>query len=73
MTSTKLISHRFFNPDPFAIHVPLSHPTLRSVAAHCVPGERHLPVPAHSRDHYEEGIYGIDGVPTPVNLCIGGD
>jgi quercetin dioxygenase-like cupin family protein len=29
-----------------------------------VPGTRRLPVPAHSHDHYEETIYGIDGVLT---------
>ncbi|MGA2442377.1 MAG: cupin domain-containing protein [Tepidisphaeraceae bacterium] len=29
-----------------------------------VPGAQRLPVPAHSHDHYEETIYGIDGVMT---------
>jgi quercetin dioxygenase-like cupin family protein len=29
-----------------------------------VPGAQCLPVPAHSHDHYEETIYGIDGVLT---------
>ena len=29
-----------------------------------VPGAQHLPAPAHSHDHYEESIYGIDGVLT---------
>ncbi len=29
-----------------------------------VPGEQRLPAPAHSHDHYEETIYGIDGVLT---------
>jgi len=29
-----------------------------------VPGGQRLPVPAHSHDHYEETIYGIDGVLT---------
>ena len=29
-----------------------------------VPGAAHLPAPAHSHDHYEETIYGIDGVLT---------
>ena len=29
-----------------------------------VPGAQRLPVPAHSHDHYEETIYGIDGVLT---------
>ncbi len=29
-----------------------------------VPGTMGLPAPAHSHDHYEESIYGIDGVLT---------
>jgi quercetin dioxygenase-like cupin family protein len=29
-----------------------------------VPGVQHLAAPAHSHDHYEETIYGIDGVLT---------
>lgn len=29
-----------------------------------VPGAQCLPAPAHSHDHYEETIYGIDGVLT---------
>ena len=29
-----------------------------------VPGAARLPAPAHSHDHYEETIYGIDGVLT---------
>ena len=29
-----------------------------------VPGAQRLPVAAHSHDHYEETIYGIDGVST---------
>jgi quercetin dioxygenase-like cupin family protein len=29
-----------------------------------VPGSRRLAAPAHSHDHYEETIYGIDGVLT---------
>lgn len=29
-----------------------------------VPGGQRLPAPAHSHDHYEETIYGIDGVLT---------
>jgi quercetin dioxygenase-like cupin family protein len=29
-----------------------------------VPGSQRLPGPAHSHDHYEETIYGIDGVLT---------
>ena len=29
-----------------------------------VPGGQHPPAPAHSHDHYEETIYGIDGVLT---------
>jgi quercetin dioxygenase-like cupin family protein len=29
-----------------------------------VPAAQRLPVPAHSHDHYEETIYGIDGVLT---------
>src|ERR1022692_2324560 len=29
-----------------------------------VPGAQRLPVPGHSHDHYEETIYGIDGVLT---------
>jgi quercetin dioxygenase-like cupin family protein len=29
-----------------------------------VPGAQRLPGPAHSHDHYEETIYGIDGVLT---------
>ena len=29
-----------------------------------VPGGQHLPAPAHSHDHYEETIYGIDGALT---------
>lgn len=38
----------------------------RSVAAFelMVPGAQRLPAPAHSHDHYEETIYGIDGVLT---------
>ncbi len=27
-----------------------------------VPGSQRLPVPAHSHDHYEETVYGLDGV-----------
>ena len=39
------------------------HPS-GSVAAFelIVPGAARLPAPAHSHDHYEETIYGIDGV-----------
>ena len=29
-----------------------------------VPGTQGLPAPAHSHDHYEETVYGIDGVLT---------
>ena len=29
-----------------------------------VPAAQRLPVPAHSHDHYEETIYGLDGVMT---------
>ena len=29
-----------------------------------VPGGQRLPAPAHSHDHYEETIYGLDGVMT---------
>jgi quercetin dioxygenase-like cupin family protein len=29
-----------------------------------VPGSQRLPVPAHSHDHFEETIYGLDGVMT---------
>ncbi len=29
-----------------------------------VPAAQRLPVPAHSHDHYEETIYGLDGVVT---------
>ena len=29
-----------------------------------VPGTKRLPAPAHSHDHYEESIYGLDGVLT---------
>ena len=29
-----------------------------------VPGNKRLPGPAHSHDHYEESIYGLDGVLT---------
>src|SRR6204780_3799977 len=29
-----------------------------------VPGAQRLPAPAHSHDHYEKTIYGIDGVLT---------
>jgi quercetin dioxygenase-like cupin family protein len=29
-----------------------------------VPGAQRLPVPAHSHDHYEESIYGLEGVMT---------
>ena len=29
-----------------------------------VPGAQRLPVPAHSHDHYEETIYGLNGVVT---------
>jgi quercetin dioxygenase-like cupin family protein len=29
-----------------------------------VPSAQHLPAPAHSHDHYEETIYGIEGVST---------
>ncbi len=29
-----------------------------------VPGSQRLPVPAHSHDHYEETVYGLDGVMT---------
>src|SRR5262245_24505335 len=29
-----------------------------------VPGGERLPAPAHSHDHYEETIYGVDGVLT---------
>ena len=31
-----------------------------------VPGAQQLPAPAHSHDHYEETIYGLDGVLTWV-------
>jgi len=42
-----------------------------------VPGAQRLPAPAHSHDHYEETIYGIDGVLTwtvdgkPINVGPG--
>jgi quercetin dioxygenase-like cupin family protein len=29
-----------------------------------VPGGQQLPAPAHSHDHYEESVYGIEGVMT---------
>src|SRR6266702_1917607 len=29
-----------------------------------VPGSQRLPAPAHSHDHYEETIYGINGILT---------
>ena len=29
-----------------------------------VPGSQRMPAPAHSHDHYEETIYGVDGVLT---------
>jgi quercetin dioxygenase-like cupin family protein len=42
-----------------------------------VPAAQRLPVPAHSHDHYEETIYGLDGVMTwtvdgePIDLGPG--
>ena len=42
------------------------HNSTGSIAAFelTVPGAQRLPAPAHSHDHYEETIYGIDGVLT---------
>jgi quercetin dioxygenase-like cupin family protein len=62
------------NPSDETIHV--GHLAVRflltgenstgSVAAFelTVPGAQRLPAPTHSHDHYEETIYGIDGVMT---------
>ena len=42
-----------------------------------VPGAQRLPTPAHSHDHYEETIYGIEGVLTwtvegkPIDVAPG--
>ncbi|HLJ46574.1 MAG TPA: cupin domain-containing protein [Bryobacteraceae bacterium] len=59
------------NPSEESIHVgPLTIRFLltgdnstSSIAAFemTVPGAQRLPAPAHSHDHYEETIYGIDG------------
>jgi quercetin dioxygenase-like cupin family protein len=42
------------------------HNSTGSIAAFelTVPSAQRLPAPAHSHDHYEETIYGIDGVLT---------
>jgi quercetin dioxygenase-like cupin family protein len=50
---------------PLAVHFLLTgDKSTGSVAAFelTVPGELSTPVPAHSHDHYEETIYGVDGV-----------
>ncbi len=46
--------------------LPTGDATNGSIAAFelVVPGAQRLPAPAHSHDHYEETIYGIDGVLT---------
>jgi quercetin dioxygenase-like cupin family protein len=52
---------------PLTIRFLLSgHNSSGGVAAfeRAVPGARRLPAAAHSHDHYEETIYGIDGVLT---------
>ena len=35
-----------------------------------VPGSQRLPVAAHSLEHYEETIYGLDGVMTWTVTCM---
>jgi len=67
------IGHRV-NPSEEIIHVgPLvvrflltGDNSSGSIAAFelTVPAAQRLPAPAHSHDHYEEAIYGIDGVLT---------
>ena len=73
MTQKQTIGHRV-NPSEEIIHVgPLvvrflltGDNSTGSIAAFelTVPAAQSLPAPAHSHDHYEEAIYGIDGVLT---------
>src|SRR5580658_7882928 len=52
---------------PLAVRFLLTgHNSTGSIAAFelTAPGAQRLPAPAHSHDHYEETIYGIDGVLT---------
>jgi quercetin dioxygenase-like cupin family protein len=52
---------------PLAVHFLITREdSSGSVAAFelTVPGAQRLPAPTHSHDHYEETIYGIDGVLT---------
>jgi quercetin dioxygenase-like cupin family protein len=46
--------------------LPTANNSSGSIAAFArtVPGAQRLPAPAHSHDHYEETIYGVDGVLT---------
>ena len=51
---------------PLAVRFLLTGDSTGSIAAFelTVPAAQRLPAPAHSHDHYEETIYGIDGVLT---------
>ncbi len=52
---------------PLAVHFLISgENSTGSIAAFelIVPGAQRLTAPAHSHDHYEETVYGIDGVLT---------
>jgi quercetin dioxygenase-like cupin family protein len=52
---------------PLAVHILITAENSNgSVAAFevSVPGGQRLAAPAHSHDHYEETIYGVDGVLT---------
>jgi quercetin dioxygenase-like cupin family protein len=73
-TMRQLIADPLVNPSDEAISVGglkvrfllTGDDSTGSVAAFelTVPGGQRLPAPAHSHDHYEETIYGLDGVMT---------
>jgi quercetin dioxygenase-like cupin family protein len=74
LTMTQLIADPQANPSDEVISVGglkvrfllTGDDSTGSVAAFelSVPGGQRLPAPAHSHDHYEETIYGLDGVMT---------
>jgi quercetin dioxygenase-like cupin family protein len=74
LTMTQLIADPQVNPSDEVISVGglkvrfllTGDDSTGSVAAFelSVPGGQRLPAPAHSHDHYEETIYGLDGVMT---------
>ena len=60
-------SHETIRLGPLVVHFLITgQDSTGSIAAFelLVPGAQRLAAPAHSHDHYEETVYGIDGVLT---------